>query len=162
VGQQISRLDGKQKSEGLELEVQWQPMPNWQLQAGLAYNKTQVTESALTPTLVGRDLSNAPRVTGNFWTRYNFPKGGLKGLGLGLGYIYVDKQWTGAPNGTLYYQVPSWARTDLAIYKKFKRYDVAVNINNLFDKRYISAPQNQIISIPGEARKLTLSLSFRL
>src|SRR5581483_2706883 len=33
-GQAISRLDGKQTSKGVEFEVQWQPIPNWQLQAG--------------------------------------------------------------------------------------------------------------------------------
>src|SRR5262249_22746870 len=84
-GQAISRLDGKQTSKGVEFEVQWQPIPNWQLQTGYANSKALITGSQRNPQTVGLDLANAPRVSGSFWTRYNIPAGELKGLGFGSG-----------------------------------------------------------------------------
>ena len=161
VGQAISRLDGEQTSKGFEAEVQWQPLPNWQLQSGFAYSKAQITASAKNPETIGLDLANAPRLTGNFWTRYNFPKGQWKGLGLGTGIVYVGKAWAGDPTTSVYYRLKGWTRVDSSIYYKWKRYDFALNIQNLFDKRYISSAQSALTLNIGEQRKLTFSAGMR-
>ncbi len=161
VGQAISRLDGKQTSKGTEIEVQWQPMPNWQLQAGYAYSKAIIAASLKNPASVGHDLANAPRVSGSFWTRYNLPTGKLKGLGFGTGVVYVGKTWAGDPTTTVYYGLPGWARVDSSIYYKWKRYNLALNIQNLLDRRYISSAQSALTLNMGEQRKLTFSLGTR-
>ncbi len=161
VGQAISRLDGEQTSKGVELEAQWQPLPNWQLQAGYAYSKATITQSLQNPTSVGYDLANAPRVSGNVWTRCNIPAGRLKGLGFGTGIVYVGKAWAGDPTTTVYYQLKDWTRVDSSVYYKWGRYDFALNIQNLFDARYISAAQSALTLNTGEQRKLTFSLGTR-
>ena len=161
VGQAISRLDGEQQSRGFEAELQWQPLKNWQVQTGLAYSKATITASVKNPDSVGFDLANAPRVTGNVWTRYNFPKGKLKGLGFGTGIVYVGKAWAGDPTTALYYRLKDWTRVDSSIYYKWKRYDVALNIQNLLDKRYISSAQSALTLNIGEQRKLTFSAGMR-
>lgn len=159
VGQAISRLDGEQKSTGFELEARWQPVKNWQLQAGVAHSKAIINASITNPASVGFDLANAPRDSANFWTRYNFPAGKLKGLGVGTGVIYVGEAWAGDPTTTVYYKMPSWSRVDSSLYYKWKGYDLALNIQNLFDKRYIASAQSALTLNPGETRKLTLSIS---
>lgn len=158
VGQAISRLDGQQKSKGFEFEVQWQPVPNWQLQAGVANSKATITQSDRNPTSVGYDLANAPRVSGNLWTRYNFPSGKLKGLGLGGGIVYVGEAWAGDPTTTVYYKLPAWTRADVSAYYKWKRYDFALSVSNVLDKRYIASAQSALTLNVGEQRKLTLSV----
>ncbi|MDB6165575.1 MAG: Iron complex outerrane recepter protein [Lacunisphaera sp.] len=160
-GQAISRLDREQKSKGQELEIQWQPMPNWQLQAGGAYSKATITQSD-NPASIGANLINAPHYTGNIWTRYNFPSGGLKGLGFGGGIIYVGKAWAGDPTTALYYPLKAWKRVDASVYYKMKRYDFALNIQNVLDTRYISSSQSATTMNVGEQRKLTLSVGIRL
>ncbi len=161
-GQAISRLDGKQTSKGVEAELQWQPFPNWQIQTGYAYSKAYIAQSVTNPYSVGKDLVNAPRNSGNFWTRYNIPRGALAGLGFGLGTVYVGTQWSGDPTTLLYYRLPGWTRVDSAIYYKFgHRYDVALNIHNLFDRRYISSAQSATTLNIGEQRLLTLSFGAR-
>jgi iron complex outermembrane receptor protein len=162
VGQAISRLDGKQQSRGVELEVQWQPIPNWQLQAGYAYSKAIIAASLRNPTTVGLDLANAPRVSGNFWTRYNISQGGWKGLGFGTGVIAVGKAWAGDPTTTVYYNLPGWARVDSSAYYRWKRYNFALNIQNLLDRRFISSSQSALTLNMGEQRKFTFSVSTRL
>lgn len=161
VGQAISRLDGKQQSRGFEAEVQWQPIPNWQMQAGFAYSKAIIAASSKNPTSVGLDLANAPRRTGNLWTRYNFANGPLQGLGLGFGTIYVGQAWAGDPTTTVYYRLPGWVRVDSSLFYKWKNYDFALNVQNLFDRRYISSAQSALTLNIGEMRKLTLSVGHR-
>lgn len=161
VGQAISRLDGRQTSKGVEFEVQWQPLPNWQLQTGYAYSKATITESLKNPASVGLDLANAPRRSGNFWTRYNFAKGALKGLGLGGGLIYVGDAWAGDPTTTVYYPLKAWTRADALAYYKWQRYNFALNVQNLFDRRYVASAQSANTLNLGEQRKLTLSISTR-
>ena len=160
-GAAISRLDGEQTSTGFELEVRWQPLPNWQLQGGGAYSKARITASERNPDSIGKDLINAPRKSANFWTRYNFPAGGLKGLGVGLGVVYVGEAWGGDPTSAVYFKMPAWSRVDGSMYYKWKGYDFSLNIQNLLDKRYVaSAFSAQVLNV-GEQRKLTFSVSTR-
>jgi iron complex outermembrane receptor protein len=158
VGQAISRLDGKQTSKGVEAEFQWQPLRNWQLQGGYAYDHAYIAQSITNPYTIGKDLVNAPRNSGNFWTRYNVPGGRLIGLGFGLGLVYVGKQWAGDPTTALYYLLPAWTRVDAAMYYKFsRRYDLAVNVHNLLDRQYIFAAESATTLNPGEQRLVTVS-----
>ncbi len=161
VGQGIFRIDGQQQSRCVELEFQWQPVPNWQIQAGAAESRAIIKQSDKNPASVGKVLIGAPEFTANFWTRYNLPSGKLKGLGIGAGWVYVDSVWTGDPTTTIYFKTPSWARADAALYYKFKGYDLALNISNLFDRRYYASETSGINVQPGEQRKLTLSLTRR-
>jgi iron complex outermembrane receptor protein len=161
VGQAISRLDGEQQSKGFEAELQWQPLKHWQIQTGFAYSKATITASTKNPESIGFDLANAPRLTGNIWTRYNFPTGGLKGLGVGTGIVYVGKAWAGDPTTALYYRLKGWTRVDSSVYYKWKRYDFAMNVQNLMDKRYISSAQSALTLNIGEQRKVTFSVGMR-
>ncbi len=161
VGQAISRLDGEQQSKGVELEAQWQPLPNWQIQSGWAYSKATITQSTKNPASVGYDLANAPRNSGNFWNRYNIPVGPLKGLGFGAGVICVGQSWAGDPTTALYYPLKAWTRVDLSTYYTWKRFDLALNVQNAFDRRYISSSQSATTLNVGEQRKLTFSVGRR-
>ncbi|HEX3842927.1 MAG TPA: TonB-dependent receptor [Steroidobacteraceae bacterium] len=161
-GQAISRLDGEQTSKGVETEFQWQPLPYWQLQGGYAYSHAYIAQSDTNPFSVGKDLVNAPRNSANFWTRYNIPRGRLLGLGFGLGAEYVGTQWAGDPTTALYYQLRAWTRLDGAVYYRFgRRYDFALNIHNLLDKRYIMSSQSALSLNPGEQRLVTFSFEVR-
>ena len=100
-------------------------------------------------------------MSGNFWTRYNFSKGKLQGLGIGTGVIYVGKAWAGDPTTTVYYNLSGWTRVDSSIYYKWGRYDAALNIQNLLDRRYIGSAQSALTLNVGEQRKFTLSLGAK-
>ena len=159
VGQAISRLDGGQESKGYEFEARWQPVTNWQVQLGYAYSKATISASLTNPATIGLDLANAPRKSGNLWTRYNLPKGALQGLGIGGGLIYVGQAWAGDPTTTVYYNLSGYVRADTAIYYKWKKYDLSLNVQNLFDRRYISGAQSALTLNAGEERKLTFSMT---
>lgn len=161
VGTPISRLDGKQRSRGYEIELQYQPMQNWQLQLGYAHSDAKILESLRNPASVGLNLANAPTDTGNFWTRYNIPNGRFAGLGFGGGVIYVGEAFAGDPTTAVYYLMPAWTRVDASAYYKWGRYDVALNIQNALDRRYIASAQSALTLNVGEQRKMTLSFGMK-
>ena len=161
-GQAVYRVDGIQHSEGTELETEWHPMPNWQVQVGAAFEKAFVAESLSNPYTVGDLLSNAPRASGTFWSRYNIPSGLFRGLGAGTGVIYVGKEWGGDPTSTAYFVIPGYTRVDAALYYKWIHHtNFALNIQNVGDRRYIQAEQSAEYIVPGEQRKITLSVETR-
>jgi len=157
-GQAVFRVDGAQHSEGTEFESEWQPLPNWQIQVGGDFEKAFVASSLSNPYTVGDDLVSAPRASGTLWTRYNFTHDPLRGLGVALGVIYVGKYWAGDPTSTAYFTVPGYTRVDAALYYKWRRNDIALNIQNAGDRKYIQSVQSAEYMVPGEARKITLSL----
>jgi iron complex outermembrane receptor protein len=157
-GQAIYRLDGGQHSEGTELELEYHPIPNWQIQIGGSWGKAFVAQSVQNPYTMGDDLANAPRVSGNFWSRYNFTNTQLKGLGIGLGVIYQGKYWAGDPTTTTYFPISGYTRVDMAFYYKWKGINFAVNIQNLGDRRYLQSEQSAEYIVPGEQRKITFSV----
>jgi len=161
-GQAVFRVDGAQHSEGFEFESEWQPIHNWQVQVGATASKAFIAASLANPYSVGDDLATAPRASGSLWTRYNFPDAPLKGLGVGLGAIYVGKYWGGDPTTVTYFAIPGYTRIDSALYYKWKRYSMALNIQNLMDRRYIQNEQSAEYVVPGEERKITLSITTRL
>ena len=157
-GQAVFRVDGAQHSEGTEFECEWQPLPNWQVQLGAAWEKAFVASSLSNPYTVGDDLANAPHASGTFWTRYNFTNKPFRGLGVALGVIYVGKYWGGDPTSTAYFPISGYTRVDGAVYYKWGRTNLALNVQNLGDRRYIQSEQSAEYLVPSEERKITLSL----
>jgi iron complex outermembrane receptor protein len=148
------------KSQGVELSLNYQPVANWQNQIGISYNDAKVTHSAAT-NLVDAQLANAPRQSANFWTRYNFTSGGLRGFGVGFGVIYTGEQNLVLDNrASVKLTIPSVTRADLALYYKWRHYDFAVNIYNLTDKSYIAGGDAATDVVPGAPRKINVSMRF--
>ena len=147
-------------SKGVELSVNYQPQPYFQMQLGYTYDDAHVSQSAQ-PTVINAQLANAPKQSGNFWTRYNVPDGTLRGFGVGFGLIH-----TGARNGVLtnvpanMLTIPANTRADLAFYYKWKRYDFAVNMTNITDVSYIASADDPKDVVPGSPRKITASLHY--
>ena len=177
-GNPIANLSGLQESKGIEVNVAYQPRPHWQIQVGYTYIDARVKTST-TATLPGAVLDNAPHNAGNFWTRYNFPAGRFKGLGFGYGLVYAGARQaiitnvpttitinpaTRAVTATGRLELPSFARSDLALYYKHGRLDYAVNVGNLFDHAYLSGaiPADATRLKPGDPRKLTFSVKWDL
>ena len=148
------------KSKGVEVSVNYQPMPNWQTQIGFSHNDASVTQS-VNPTLVGAQLANAPKESGNIWTRYNVPDGGLRGFGIGFGVIYTGERNVATDNRAANkITIPSNTRADLAFYYKWKQYDCALNMTNVTDRSYIASGDSNADIVPGAPRKITASVRY--
>jgi iron complex outermembrane recepter protein len=128
---QFSIQTGEQRSRGVELSIQGEILPGWNIFAGYAYTDARVTEDNSIP--VGARLDRIPENTFNLWTSYEIQRGSLRGLGLGIGFFFVGEKPAGLPSE---FELPSYLRTDAAIYYQRDRFRAAVNLKNLFDVEY--------------------------
>jgi iron complex outermembrane receptor protein len=163
-GNAIANLSGLQQSKGVEFNTAYIPVPHWQIQVGYTYIDARVREST-TVSLPGALLDNTPHHAASLWTRYNIPRGTLKGLGFGFGTTYTGARQaiiTNVPTARL--EVPGYARSDIGVYFRHARWDYALNVQNIFDRTYVAGvlPGDATRINPGDPRKLTFSVKVNL
>jgi len=123
---------GKIRSRGIELDIAGEITPGWNLIASYAHTDAEVTEDNFY--LEGSRPDNVPRNSASFWSTYELQSGDLQGLGFGLGVFYVGEREGDFENT---YQLPSYVRTDAALFYRRDNWRVALNVQNLFDIDYI-------------------------
>jgi iron complex outermembrane recepter protein len=124
---------GEQNSQGIELDVRGEILPGWNIIGGYAYTDAKVTEDTEIP--VGNRLYLAPEHMFNLWTSYKIQTGSLQGLGFGLGFSYIGERPGDLENS---FDLPSYFRTDAAIFYERDAFRAALNFRNLFDVEYYS------------------------
>jgi iron complex outermembrane recepter protein len=147
---------GKQRSQGIELNFTGKILPGWNFIAGYTYTDARITEDE-DDLLRGNQLPNAPKHSFNLWTTYEIQKGTLKGLGFGLGLFYVGDRAGDLANT---YELPSYLRTDAAIFYKRDRFRVGLNFKNLFDIDYFETGSSSTRVNYGEPFTVQGSISW--
>jgi len=156
---------GGERSKGFELEIAANPVDGWSLAAGYAHTKARISDSNIA-VQVGSRLTNAPDDALNFWSRYDFQEGALKGLGFGLGVAYVGDRVGYLPTvaePTRLLVMKNFTVVDLGVYYKVDdNMDLTFKVANLLDKRYIESTgfSGDIQMLPGQPRLATLSARF--
>lgn len=152
---------GEEESKGEELEINANPLRNWQIAAGLSNVDARVVKSN-DPVTVGARLTNVSKVNAHMWSRYDFVEGPLHGLGIGLGVAYNSKFYGLLPTSknadTL--PIPGYTTVDLAGYYKIKNVELTLKVSNLFDKTYFESvgSQGALAVLPGQPRTATLTV----
>ncbi|MFB2772368.1 TonB-dependent siderophore receptor [Pelatocladus sp. BLCC-F211] len=122
---------GEQNSQGIELNLAGEILPGWNFIAGYAYTDARITkDNTYDP---GNQLPNTPYHSFNLWTTYEIQKGDLQGIGFGLGLFFAGDR-AGDLGNT--YDLPSYLRTDAAIFYNRDTFRFALNFKNLFDVEY--------------------------
>lgn len=131
---------GEQRSKGVELNLGGEISPGWNVIAGYAYTDVEVTKDT-DPSLVGKLLNNIPKHSFNIWTSYEIQTGSLKGFGVGGGLFFIGDRQGDLANT---FELPSYLRTDAAIFYKRDRFRAAINFKNLFNVDYFDSARNQL------------------
>jgi iron complex outermembrane receptor protein len=148
---------GEQRSQGVELDVIGEILPGWNVITSYAYTDAEVTEDNSIEEGVG--LPNVPYHSASFWTTYEIQSGDLQGLGFGLGLFYVGDRQGDLDNS---FELPSFLRTDAAVYYKRDNWRVGVNVQNLFDTDYYQSVEFGRTTIaPGAPFTVIGSVSFK-
>jgi len=125
---------GEVASRGAELNLGGEILPGWNIAASYTYLDAFVSQD--NTDIVGNDLANVPNNQISLWTSYEIQQGDLQGLGLGLGLFYVgDRQ--GDLDNT--FELPSYFRTDAALFYKRNNWRAQLNLENLFNVEYFSS-----------------------
>ncbi|WP_157218352.1 TonB-dependent siderophore receptor [Flavisphingomonas formosensis] len=153
----VYEVTGAQRSRGVELDGQFKLTRQFQLVASYAYTHAVVKSDPTIP--VGQTVIGAPRHKASLWARYSIDAGQMGVLSASLGGIALSKQQGSLPNS---YTIPSYALVNANIGLKKGPFSVQFNINNLFDKKYISGATGDLFVVSGEPRiwKLTLGWGF--
>ncbi|MCX2479834.1 TonB-dependent receptor [Pedobacter sp. MC2016-15] len=151
----LLRQVGEQRSTGIETDIYGSVNANLSILANFSYNKAIITESDVAEE-VGTLMPNAPRSQGNVWAKYVFGSRELKGLGIAIGSNYVTKRNT--LNSAL--QLPGYTLVNAALSYSVKKFKMAVNFNNIFDKTHWIGGYDFNRLFPGTPRNYMTSIGY--
>ncbi|HUD29810.1 MAG TPA: TonB-dependent siderophore receptor, partial [Novosphingobium sp.] len=160
----FSRVGGKQRSLGAEVEVHWRPGQGFSLDFAYAYIKAKYLEDTDYP--AGTPLPNIPKHNVAVFGSYVVPEGVLAGLGANLGVSYTSTRYTydafPYPGQDPMMVLGEYWLVNGGLSYAFGTWEARVNVNNIFNERYI--PDACCLSrvTPGEPRnwRLTVRKSF--
>ncbi|MEM9813820.1 MAG: TonB-dependent receptor, partial [Pseudomonadota bacterium] len=126
---QVGVLDiADQRSRGVEVDVVWQPAPEWRFLANYAYTDAEIVDND--SPFEGNELQRVPEHSGRLAIRYDFVEGPLEGLGLGIGVTALSSQ-PGDLGNTFF--TDAYATVDAQISYRRGPVEAAIGIDNLFD-----------------------------
>ena len=138
----VTKLDGDQRSRGVELEAMIRPARNWHTFLSYAFSNARLTrfaelipvptQTGVTFQLVDRSGNRAafsPRHIFNGWTARGFDNG----LELGLGARYVASQFIAEDNQ---FQIRDVLTLDASVSYVFRRLIFRINAKNFTNQEY--------------------------
>lgn len=135
-------LSGMEAAQGVEIEINCQPLPGWRIIANAMYLDGEILDNEEDRRTEGWSLTGSPDTKVNVWTTYKFSRTILKGLTVGVGLNHASASSVHGGKWEKY-----WMRTDAyTVYRAsvtypFKlfnyRFTAGARIENMFDKEYI-------------------------
>ncbi len=122
-------LTGKQRSQGVELDIAGNLSPRWKTIVTYAYTVAKVMSDTTYP--VGDTLSNVPRHSASVWTTYRLQS--IPGMQVGAGLYYVGSREATLPNS---FKLAGYVRTDAMASYQHGRWKTQLNIFNVFNRKY--------------------------
>ncbi|CAI1835806.1 Ferric hydroxamate uptake [Serratia liquefaciens] len=152
--------EGKIRSRGIEIEGKAALTYNLNLIASYTYTHAEFRDNSGNN---GHTPAMVPKHMANLWTDYTFNQGWLNGLSLGGGARYVSS--TPGDDGNNF-KVPSYTVFDTAIKYQLddipglENAEIALNVNNLFDKHYVSSCFTNNTCSWGAERQILTTLTL--
>ncbi|WP_029589737.1 ferrichrome porin FhuA [Franconibacter helveticus] len=151
---------GEVRSRSVELEAKAAVNANINLTASYTYIDAEYTKDT---NLKGNAVEQVPRNMGSLWGDYTFNDGPLSGLTIGTGGRFIGSSY-GDPANT--FKVGSAAVMDAVVKYDLARFglagsSVAVNVNNLLDREYVSSCFQTYGCFWGAERQVTATATFR-
>lgn len=149
---------GERRSQGIELDVNGEIAPGWNVTASYAYTDAEITEDDSID--VGNRLPGVPQHSANLWTTYEIQSGDLAGLGFGLGVNWASDREGDLENS---FELDSYFLTNAAIFYKQENLEYRLNFENIFDVNYIQGtPRTRTRGIePGDPFTVKASVRYR-
>jgi catecholate siderophore receptor len=150
---------GQQRTDGVELGLQGDVTRSWQVFGGYAWLDARTTKPTGSSPVVpaGRKVGLVPQNAASLWNK--FALGG--GWSAGLGVIRQGSSYASINNTV---KLPGFTRADGAVYYAFAdgKTQLALNVENLFNKVYYPTANSDNNISPGAPRnaQLTLTTSF--
>lgn len=158
---------GEIRSRGIELEAKAAVNENINVTAAYSYNDAEYTEDTI---FKGKRPAEVPRNQASLWTDYTFYDTALSGLTFGAGVRYtgstVSYYKNVADKKNEAFSVAGYAVADAMVKYDLARVglpgsSIAVNVNNLFDRDYVSSCYSEYACYWGAERQVVATATFR-
>lgn len=160
---------GEIRSRGFELEAKAAVNANINLTAAYSYTDAEYTHDTV---FEGKRPAEVPRNMASLWADYTFHETALSGLTIGAGARYIgstvsyykNDTSTGKKNDS--FNVAGYALMDATVKYDLARFglpgsSVGVNVNNLFDREYVSSCYSEYACYWGAERQVVATATFR-
>ncbi|AZQ62701.1 TonB-dependent siderophore receptor [Flammeovirga pectinis] len=148
---------GVAKSNGIEFDLQGEPLPGWTFMTSYSYTNARITEDT-NPDMVGQALLNVAPHMYKLWMNYEIQRGGLKGFGAGVGYNYVsERAAANVPNSEM---LPEYNLIEGNLFYRADRWSTTLTVKNLTNTEYYVGSQNYNRVMPGAPRHFVLSFKY--
>ncbi|WP_226505668.1 TonB-dependent receptor [Pseudomonas sp. MWU16-30317] len=156
---------GKVRSKGVELEVQGQLTPNWQLGAGYTFTEAKYVKDS-TAANEGRLFdTDIPRHLFKMTTTYTLP-GQWHQWRVGTSLYHQNRIYNKGTSaaGAFMIEQEGYTLVDFMLgFKPTEHIDARLNLNNAFDKSYYNSLSSSVTvpsSVYGDPRNLMLSVKY--
>ncbi len=157
---------GEIRSRGFELEAKAAVNANINLTAAYTYTDAEYTHDTL---YQGKRPAEVPRNMASLWADYTFHETALSGFTFGAGARYVGATssfYSSGPQVNNTFNVPSYTVADAMVKYDLARFglpgsSVAVNVNNLFNREYVSSCYRDYACYWGAERQVVATATFR-
>jgi iron complex outermembrane receptor protein len=155
----FSLAAGEVGSKGMELDVAGEIARKLQLSLSYAYTDAKVLRDNVLA--VGGRLANVPKNSANALLVQDFSVGG-KRASFGGGVNYVGER-NGDVAISSSFKLPAYTTARLvSSYSPNSKLRLSLDVDNLFDKVYYASSYQQTWVQPGESRRVTLKLQYKL
>lgn len=147
---------GEIRHRGIELEGATSVGPGLDLIAAYTYLDTTILRSNAGDQ--GNRNTNVPMHQATLWGKYTVQAGPFSGVGLGTGVRYIGNTFGDTANTI---RIPSYVLLDAVVdYAWNKRWQLAVNANNVLDKTFVSTCSSEAACWYGDARRVIATLRY--
>ncbi|MES1939241.1 iron complex outermembrane recepter protein [Salinisphaera sp. T5B8] len=154
---------GEVEVQGAEVEAKASLASGLDLSAAVTYLDSEITRDETGNQ--GNEYPMTPDYTASMWLDYTQPSGAWKGAGGGVGVRYVGEQQVSNANER---QVPDYTVADASLHyelgglnPKYDGWRVGLNMQNVFNKKYVSSCINPNFCYYGYGRETTATVSYR-
>jgi iron complex outermembrane recepter protein len=155
----FSTQAGEQRSQGVEVDLVYEPTPAFSLLASYGFTDAEVTKDTAIP--IGSRLRAVPRHSGRLAARYRFMGGALDGFSFGAGLTAVSRRELTLPN-TL--SVPGNVLVDAQASKQIGAFRVAISAVNLLGEEAFDPYQyfggTYVIPVQPRSAFVTFGIDF--
>ena len=157
------RVAVDEESNGFELDVAGQILPNFSVVANYAYTDARIVKLKEEGSI--KDLNvqrpSTPRHAANLWTKYIFENGSLKGLGAGIGVSYASERLGQVGRRATAASYPDYTLLNAVLYYKVKDVQLQLNVNNVLNRTYWISGYDNLRNFPGAPRNINASVTYR-
>lgn len=149
---------GVQRTDGLELTFTGDLSHGWKVYSGYAYLDAKVTSSVARDAgqpVQGKRATLTPRHSANLWVTKAFDDRYRAGAGIN----YVADRFAN-PGNTV--TLPAYTTVDAMIGYRIAKLDLQLNVNNLFDRKYIVSGHgtSPLLNLPGAPRNVQVTARY--